>query len=368
MTTRKATPVRTSVFAPLVLPEDRKGDASLEWIQTGFRQHFADTSHREPTKGNRGVQIGRRLSPIECGTNYSFLIIPSPGCAVWKNSRQFLGCIVAQLGELTEDQERRWQRTAVFHSRHEDGEELPLVLDAKETPPSPNPDVVRIRLGKVRWTNARAFGDVWLGWQLWKTLDLDKIVARHIKIGRETVPPASMVAIEVISRLCIGQGGETSEFGLAEHGYRRTALEDLLGVPDDQVTKDRLDRTLDALLEAKEPIEQDLQERLGELFSLQFDLLLCDLTSSFFEGLMEESELAKRGNSRDHRSDCKQIVLAMVVTRDGFPVYHQVFAGNMNDATAFPDIVETMESRFGKAQRVWVSPRQRVTLHYAVWR
>ena len=115
--------------------------------------------------------------------------------------------IVAQLGELAEDQERKWQRTAVFHSRHEDGEELPLFLDAKEAPPSPDPDVVRIRLGKVGWTNARAFGDVWLGWQLWKTLNLDKIVARHIKSGRETVSPATMVAIEVISRLCIGQGG-----------------------------------------------------------------------------------------------------------------------------------------------------------------
>jgi transposase len=131
----------------------------------------------------------------------------------------------------------------------------------------------------------------------------------------------------------------------------------LLGVPDDLVTKDRLYRTLDALLAAKEPIEQDLKERLGELFSLQFDLLLCDLTSSFFEGLMEGSELAKRGHSRDHRPDCKQIVLALIVTPDGFPVYHKVFAGNTNDAVAFPGIVETMELRFGKARRVWVLDR-----------
>ncbi len=265
--------------------------------------------------------------------------------------------VVAQLGELTEDQQHRWQRTAVFHTRHEDGKELPLFLDAEATPQGHDPDVVRIRLGKVGWTNARAFGDAWLGWQLWRKLNLDKIVARHIKTGRETVSPATMVAIEVIARLCIGQGGETSEFGLAEQGYRRTALEDLLGVPDDLVTKDRLYRTLDALLEAKEPIEQDLKERLGALFSLQFDLLLCDLTSSFFEGLMEGSELAKRGHSRDHRPDCKQIVLALVVTPDGFPVYHEVFAGNMNDAIAFPKIVETMESRFGKARRVWVLDR-----------
>jgi transposase len=300
--------------------------------------------------------------------------------------------IVAHLGELTADQQRRWQRTAVFHGRHEEGRELPLFLDATAAPsnataappnataapsnatdappnatdappnttaapPSPDPDIVRIRLGKVGWTNARAFGDVWLGWQLWRKLDLDKIVARHIKTGRETVPPATMVAIEVISRLCIGQGGETSEFGLAEQGYRRTALEDLLGVADHEVTKDRLYRTLDALLAAKEPIEQDLKDRLGDLFSLPFDLLLCDLTSSFFEGLMEDNDLAQRGYSRDHRPDCKQIVLALVVTPDGFPVYHEVFAGNMNDAVAFPEVVETMESSFGKARRVWVLDR-----------
>jgi transposase len=265
--------------------------------------------------------------------------------------------VVAQLGELTEDQEHRWQRTAVFHTRHEEANELPLFAEDDSASTAHDPDVVRIRLGKVGWTNARAFGDVWLGWQLWRKLGLDRIVARYIRSGRETVPPASMVAIEVISRLCIGQGGETSEFGLAEQGYRRTALEDLLGVPDDSVTKDRLYRTLDALQEAKTPIEQALKEQLGEVFSLQFDLLLCDLTSSFFEGLMEDSALAKRGYSRDHRPDCKQIVLALVVTPDGFPVYHEVFAGNTNDAIAFPQIVETMESRFGVARRVWVLDR-----------
>ncbi len=265
--------------------------------------------------------------------------------------------VVAQLGELTEDQEHRWQRTAVFHTRHEEGNEFPLFAEDDSASAAHDPDVVRIRLGKVGWTNARAFGDVWLGCQLWRKLGLDKIVARHIRSGRETVPPASMVAIEVISRLCIGQGGETSEFGLAEQGYRRTALEDLLGVPDDSVTKDRLYRTLDALQEAKTPIEQALKEQLGEVFSLQFDLLLCDLTSSFFEGLMEDSVLAKRGYSRDHRPDCKQIVLALVVTPDGFPVYHEVFAGNTNDAIAFPRIVETMESHFGVARRVWVLDR-----------
>lgn len=265
--------------------------------------------------------------------------------------------IVAQLGELTRDQQRSWQRTAIFHGRHQDGGELPLFVDEGPASLPDDPDVVRIHLGKVGWTNARAFGDVWLGLQLWKKLGLDEIVARHVPQGGETVPPAAMVAIEVISRLCVGNGGETSEFALAEHGYRRTALEDLLGVPDEVVTKDRLYRTLDALLSGKEKIEQDLKERLGELFSLNFDLLLCDLTSSFFEGLAEDNDLAERGYSRDHRADCKQVVLALVVTPDGFPLYHEVFTGNTNDATAFPTIVETMEKRFGTARRVWVLDR-----------
>lgn len=265
--------------------------------------------------------------------------------------------VVAQLGELTADDERRWERTAVFHTRQGDGKQLRLFPDEERVPLPDDPDVVRVRLDKVSWTNGRPFGDVWLGLQLWRKVGLDEIVARHLPRGREMVPPSSVVAIEVISRLCVGQGGETSELGLAEEGYRRTALEDLLGVPDEAVTKDRLYRTLDALLAAKEPIEQELKERLGALFSLTYDLVLCDLTSSFFEGLCEEDDLGARGYSRDHRPDCKQVVLAMVVTPDGFPVYHETFAGNTQDAAAFPKIVETMEQRFGSARRVWVLDR-----------
>jgi transposase len=262
--------------------------------------------------------------------------------------------VVAQLGELTADQQHRWQRTAVFHTREKDARQLKLFDD----PSVPlRADEVRVRLGKVGWTNARAFGDVWLALQLWQMLGLDRIVQRHMQGGRETVPPASMVAIEVISRLCIGQGGETSEFGLAEVGYRRTALEDLLGVADEQVTKDRLYRTLDQLLAAKDSIERDIKDRLGTLFDLKFDLVLCDLTSSFFEGLAEENELGARGYSRDHRADCKQVVLAMVVSPEGFPLWHEVFAGNKSDAAALPGIIDAVSKKFGAMRRVWVVDR-----------
>ncbi len=265
--------------------------------------------------------------------------------------------VVAQLGELTEDQQLRWQRTAVFHTRERDARQLHLFDAPDDRSAPPEADVVRVRLGKVGWTNARAFGDVWLGLQLWRMLGLDQIVGRHLPVGRETVPPATMVAIEVVSRLCVGQGGETSEFGLAEHGYRRTALEDLLGVPDEQVTKDRLYRTLDALMAAKDVIEGDVKERLGTLFDLKFDLVLCDLTSSFFEGLAEGNEEAARGYSRDHRSDCKQVVLAMVVSVEGFPLWHEVFPGNKSDNTALPGIVDAVSAKFGSMRRIWVVDR-----------
>lgn len=261
--------------------------------------------------------------------------------------------VVAYLGELNHDQERRWQRTVVFHNRQGEERQLRLFPDAEPVPLPDDPEVVKIRLDSVGWTNPRRFGDVWLGLWLWKFLHLDEIVDRHIPQGKETVRPADIVAIEVINRLC----GPCSEFALAEHWYRSTALEDLLGVPDRAVTKDRLYRTLDRLLKAQEAIEGDLKDQLGHLFQLDYDLLLYDLTSTYLEGLAEENDLAHRGYSRDHRSDCKQVVLALVVTRDGFPLAHLTLAGNTQDLQTVEAIVTTIEARFGKSQRVWVMDR-----------
>jgi transposase len=261
--------------------------------------------------------------------------------------------VVAYLGELNQDQERRWQRTVVFHNRQGEDRQLRLFPDAEPVPLPDDPEVVQIRLGAVGWTNPRRFGDVWLGLWLWKFLHLDTIVERHVPQGKETVRPADIVAIEVINRLC----GPCSEFALAEHWYQSTALEDLLGVPDSAVTKDRLYRTLDRLLKAHEAIEDDLKNQLGTLFQLDYDLLLYDLTSTYFEGLAEENDLAQRGYSRDHRTDCKQIVLALIVTRDGFPLAHLTLAGNTQDLQTVETIVTTIEARFGKSQRVWVMDR-----------
>jgi transposase len=261
--------------------------------------------------------------------------------------------VVAYLGELNHDQEQRWQRTVVFHNRLGEDRQLRLFPDAEPIAVPDDPDVVQIRLGSVGWTNARRFGDVWLGLWLWKFLHLDEIVDRHVPQGKETVRPADIVAIEVINRLC----APCSEFALAEHWYRSTALEDLLGVPDSAVTKDRLYRTLDRLLEAQEAIENDLKDQFGRLFQLDYDLLLYDLTRTYFEGLAEENDRARRGYSRDHRGDCQQIVLALIVTREGFPLAHLTLAGNTQDLQTVETIVTTIEARFGKSRRVWVMDR-----------
>jgi transposase len=261
--------------------------------------------------------------------------------------------VVAHLGELNAAQEIRWQRTVLFHNRQGDAEQLRLFPDDDSLEIPDDPDVVRVRLGSVGWANPRRFGDVWLARWLWQMLDLDQIVDRHIPQVNEDVRPADMVAIEVINRLC----QPCSEFALAEHWYASTALEELLGVPDALVTKDRLYRTLDRLLKGQVAIENDLKAKLGTLFQLDYDLLMYDITSSYFEGLAEDNDLAQRGYSRDHRSDCKQIVIALVVTREGFPLAHQTFAGNTRDLKTVKHIITTIEERFGKSQRVWVMDR-----------
>jgi transposase len=265
--------------------------------------------------------------------------------------------VVAHLGELNGSQERRWQRTVTFYNRHGEAQELSLFPDDDQVQTPDDANVARVRLDTIAWSNGRRFGDVWLARWLWQLLQLDQIVSRHCPQDKETMAPADIVAIEVINRLC----QPCSELLLAEHWYASTGLEDLTGVPDAAVTKDRLYRTLDQLLKAKEKIENDLKDRLGVLFHLDYDLLLYDLTSTYFEGLAEDNELARRGYSRDHRSDCLQVIVALVVTREGFPLAHYTWPGNTQDLKTVERLVGAIEARFGASNRVWVMDRGMVS-------
>lgn len=263
---------------------------------------------------------------------------------------------VAQLGEL--DAEGRAKAQALARQITGRGEQRELFEASGGAEAS-----ARVRLDRIRLERGRSFGDVWLGLRLWQALRLDALCEELLPEGREEVPWAVMAAVLVIARLC----EPSSELHIAEDWYRRTALEDLLGLASEQVNDDRLYRALDRLLPHKAAIEQHLVKRLGELFDISYDLLLYDVTSTYFEGLAARNPQAQRGHSRDHRPDCKQVCIALVVTREGMPLGYEVFAGNRTDVTTVEEIVETMETRYGIAERVWVMDRGMMSAENVEW-
>jgi transposase len=215
------------------------------------------------------------------------------------------------------------------------------------------PEWVEVDVKRVRVERSRKFGGPWLGRELLRRLELDRFLEETLPNGREEIPWSTMAMILILGRLC----EPSSELHLAEHLYEASALSDLLGVPEEKVNEDRLYRALDTLLPHKKALEKLLKERLGELFDLDYDLLLYDITSTYFEGQAESNPQAQRGYSRDHRPDCKQVNIALVVSRCGMPLGYEVFAGNRHDATTLEEIVAHMEELYGRAGRVWVMDR-----------
>ncbi len=263
---------------------------------------------------------------------------------------------VAHLGELDGQGRARARQLALQITG---GREQYELFEAR----TPAIEPVQVRLDQVRLERSRGFGDVWLGWQLWRALELDRFCTEHLVEGRERVSWATMAAILAIARLC----EPSSELHIAEDWYRRTALADLLGVPEEQVNDDRLYRALDRLLPHKHALEEHLKRRLGELFGYDYELLLYDVTSTYFEGQAAANPMAQRGHSRDHRRDCKQVCIGLVVTRDGMPLGYEVFDGNRTDVTTVEEIVSTMERRYGQAQRVWVMDRGMTSAQTVAW-
>jgi transposase len=223
--------------------------------------------------------------------------------------------------------------------------------------PEPEPEWIEVDASAVRVENCRQFGGPWLALELIKTLELDKFFQETIPAGRADVPWSAMALVLVIARLC----EPSSELSIAENFIRKTAVLDLLGVPAEKVYDNRLYRALDQLLPHKAKLETFLKQKLGDLFDLEYDLMLYDVTSTYFEGQAEANPLAQRGYSRDKRSDCKQVCIGLVVSRCGMPLGYEVFAGNTADSTTVKHIVETMEGRYGKSDRIWVMDRGMVS-------
>jgi transposase len=269
--------------------------------------------------------------------------------------RRVIQQTVAQLGEL--DARGRLQARALARHLIGEPEQAGLFDDGK-------PHVtVPVRLKGVRVERSRRFGDVYLALALWRGTGLADLCEQLLPSGKEAVPWAKMAAVLVAARLC----EPSSELHIAEDWYRRTALCDLLQLDPALVNKDRLYRALDLLLEHKAELEAHLSRRSGELFSVDNEVLLYDVTSTYFEGEAEGNVLARRGYSRDHRPDCKQVCIALVVTFDGFPLGYEVFAGNTHDSRTVQTIVDSMEARHGVVGRVWIADRGMASAENLAW-
>jgi len=219
------------------------------------------------------------------------------------------------------------------------------------------PEWVEVDTNRLKVEGVHDFGGCWLGLYISEQLGLVTLLEQLLPHGREDIPWSMMVMTLVLMRLC----DPSSELRIAEHLYDRSPLGDLLGIPQGKVNDDRLYRALDSLLPHKPEMEKHLKERLGTLFNLEYDLLLYDVTSTYFEGECASNSLAQRGYSRDHRPDCKQVCIALVVSKGGMPLGYDVFSGNRADATTVEDIVEKIEAQYGAAGRIWVMDRGMVS-------
>jgi len=219
------------------------------------------------------------------------------------------------------------------------------------------PQWATVDTSRARVERLRRFGEVYLGLALWRRLQLDAFFDEAMEPGREEIPWSTMACILVLARFC----APSSELQIADFWYAKTALDDLLGVAPEKVNDDRLYRALDALLPHKDALFGHFQKVYGELFGTTFDILLYDITSTYFEGQAKGNPQAQRGYSRDGRPDCVQVCIALVVTPEGLPLAYEVFDGNRTDVTTVDEIVETMREKYGHERRTWVMDRGMVS-------
>jgi transposase len=256
------------------------------------------------------------------------------------------------LGELNHSAQARWLKAIEVFNEQGECRQLKLFPSDVE-PPENDSEVARVRVDRVRFERVRQFGTCWLGLELWKRLGLDRFFESLLDQEATDVPWSRVAALLAINRLC----APTSELGIEQRWYPATALDDLLSFPVGAINDTRLYRCLDRLLPHKTKLEQHLKERYGELFAAEFDVLLYDLTSSYVEGQAEKNPMLHRGYSRDHRPDCKQVVIALIVNAEGFPLSYETFDGNRADVTTLEAVMRMVERKYGRARRVWVFDR-----------
>ena len=260
---------------------------------------------------------------------------------------------VLYLGEINDQQQAAWRKTlAVFDEQQQHYTNLSLFPDDREIPADAI-DSLQVRVSGLELKRPRTFGSCWLACELWRQLALDRFWEERLTGSHEAVGWEKVLRLLVVNRL-LDPG---SEFRVHRQWYLTTALDELLGTDFAVAEKDRLYRCLDRLLEHKRELFLWLREKWADLFQADFEVLLYDLTSTYFEGEMEENPKALRGYSRDGRPDCLQVVIALVITPDGFPLAYEVLAGNTADCTTLKQFLTQIEATYGKARRVWVMDR-----------
>jgi transposase len=259
---------------------------------------------------------------------------------------------LCQLGELNGSDHARWLRTVEVFNEQGEVQQLKL-FPSHVAPPPDDPQVARVLVNRVRLERTRQFGACYLGLDLWRRLELDRFFEQAIDDDPADVPWSRVAALLAINRLC----APGSELAIEQRWYPSTALDDLLGIDDGKINDTRLYRCLDRILPHKTKLERHLKERYGALFGAEFDVLLYDLTSTYVEGVAEKNPMVRRGYSRDHRPDCEQMVIALIVNSEGFPFSYETFNGNRADVSTMETMLRMVERKYGKARRIWVMDR-----------
>jgi transposase len=259
---------------------------------------------------------------------------------------------ICYLGELNSSAHARWVKTVEVFSDQGDAHQLKL-FPSTGAAPDDDPQVARVLVNRVRLERTRVFGCCFLGLELWKRLELDRFYEQHVDCEPADVPWSRVAALLAINRLC----APGSELAVEQRWYPSTALDDLLEIEEGKINDTRLYRCLDRILPHKTKLERHLKERYGALFGAEFDVLLYDLTSTYVEGAAEKNPMVRRGYSRDHRPDCEQLVIALIVNHEGFPFSYETFDGNRSDVSTMEAVLRMVERKYGKARRIWVFDR-----------
>ncbi len=263
---------------------------------------------------------------------------------------------VLYLGEINDAQERAWTRSIqIFPDGRPEPQTVALFPEGDVRTVVDETSIVRLRLSELSVHRPRQWGACWLALQLWKELRLDQFWIQRLPPSRKGTRWDQILAVLAVYRL-LAPG---SEWRLHRQWFDQSALADLLGVDLAAADPHKLYHCHDLLLAHKAALFTHLTQRWRDLFNASFDVLLYDLTSTYFESdpPLEEKDKRRFGYSRDKRPDCVQVVIGLIVTPQGFPLTYEVFSGNTSDKTTRRDFLHKIETQYGTARRIWVMDR-----------